>query len=63
MNRYGITAQEENGNVFVIRISGLLKKAEWDGYVELNYSRGGGRDEFGIDLRAKGPYLGLTILF
>jgi hypothetical protein len=26
----GITAQEESRNVFVIRISGLLKKAEWD---------------------------------
>jgi hypothetical protein len=26
----GITAQEESGNVFIVRISGLLKKAEWD---------------------------------
>jgi hypothetical protein len=26
----GITAHEESGNVFVIRISGLIKKAEWD---------------------------------
>jgi hypothetical protein len=25
-----ITIQEESGNVFVIRISGLLKKSEWD---------------------------------
>jgi opacity protein-like surface antigen len=32
-------------------------------YVELDYSRGSGSDEFGIDLRAKGPYLGLTLLF
>jgi hypothetical protein len=32
-------------------------------YVELDYSRGSGSDELGIDLRAKGPYLGLTILF
>ena len=32
-------------------------------YVELDYSHGSGSNEFGIDLRAKGPYLGLTILF
>ena len=32
-------------------------------YVELDYSHGSGSDEFGIDLRAKGPVLGLTILF
>lgn len=32
-------------------------------YVELDYSRGSGSNEFGIDLRAKGPFLGLTILF
>jgi len=32
-------------------------------YVELDYSRGSGSDELGIDLRAKGPYLGLTIQF
>jgi opacity protein-like surface antigen len=32
-------------------------------YVELDYSRGSGPDEFGIDLRAKGPFLGVTILF
>lgn len=32
-------------------------------YVELDYSHGSGSNELGIDLRAKGPYLGLTILF
>ncbi|MCJ7582765.1 MAG: hypothetical protein MUP98_19785 [Candidatus Aminicenantes bacterium] len=32
-------------------------------YVELDYSRGSGSDKLGIDLRAKGPVLGLTILF
>ena len=32
-------------------------------YVELDYSRGSGSNEFGIDLRAQGPYMGLTILF
>lgn len=32
-------------------------------YVELDYSHGSGTDELGIDLRAKGPVLGLTILF
>jgi opacity protein-like surface antigen len=32
-------------------------------YVELDYSRGSGSNEFGIDLRAKGPFLGVTILF
>jgi opacity protein-like surface antigen len=32
-------------------------------YVELDYSHGSGSDKLGIDLRAKGPYLGLTILF
>lgn len=32
-------------------------------YVELDYSHGCGSDEIGIDLRAKGPYLGLTVLF
>jgi opacity protein-like surface antigen len=32
-------------------------------YIELDYSRGSGLDELGVDLRAKGPYLGLTILF
>ena len=32
-------------------------------YLELDYSRGSGANEFGIDLRAKGPYVGLTILF
>ncbi|AQQ71447.1 hypothetical protein SMSP2_01821 [Limihaloglobus sulfuriphilus] len=32
-------------------------------YVELDYSHGSGSDELGIDLRAQGPYLGLTILF
>jgi hypothetical protein len=25
-----IMAQEESGNVYVVRISGLIKKAEWD---------------------------------
>ena len=32
-------------------------------YLELDYSRGSGANEFGIDLRAKGPFSGLTILF
>ena len=32
-------------------------------YIELNYSRGSGADEFGIDLRAKGPVVGMTIVF
>ena len=32
-------------------------------YMELDYSRGSGANEFGIDLRAKGPIIGLTILF
>lgn len=32
-------------------------------YIELDYSRGSGLDELGVDLRAKGPYLGLTIQF
>ena len=32
-------------------------------YVELDYSRGSGANEFGVDLRAKGPFVGLTILF
>lgn len=32
-------------------------------YIELDYSHGSGLDEIGVDLRAKGPYLGLTILF
>jgi predicted porin len=31
--------------------------------VDLDYSRGSGSDEFGIDLRAKGPFVGMTILF
>ncbi|MEE9575440.1 MAG: hypothetical protein V3W03_05005, partial [Gammaproteobacteria bacterium] len=32
-------------------------------YMELDYSRGSGANEFGIDLRAKGPFVGLQILF
>ncbi len=32
-------------------------------YIELDYSRGSGSNEFGIDLRAKGPFIGMTILF
>ena len=32
-------------------------------YLELDYSRGSGANEFGVDLRAKGPFVGLTILF
>ena len=32
-------------------------------YLELDYSRGSGANEFGIDLRAKGPFVGLKILF
>jgi len=32
-------------------------------YVELDYSHGSGSDELGIDLRAQGPCLGLTITF
>jgi len=32
-------------------------------YLELDYSRGSGADKFGIDLRAKGPYVGLQISF
>lgn len=32
-------------------------------YVDLNYSRGSGSDEFGVRLKAYGPTLGLTILF
>lgn len=31
--------------------------------VDLDYSRGSGSNELGIDLRAKGPFVGLTILF
>jgi hypothetical protein len=30
--------------------------------VDLDYSRGSGASEFGVDLQAKGPFLGLTIL-
>jgi len=32
-------------------------------YLELDYSRGSGANEFGVDLRAKGPFVGLKILF
>ncbi|MHC4689834.1 MAG: YfaZ family outer membrane protein [Planctomycetota bacterium] len=32
-------------------------------YVELDYSRGSGANEFGVDLRAKGPFVGMTIVF
>lgn len=32
-------------------------------YIDLDYSRGSGADEFGIDLQAEGPVLGLTIVF
>ena len=32
-------------------------------YLELDYSRGSGANEFGVDLRAKGPFVGLEILF
>ena len=32
-------------------------------YLELDYSRGSGANEFGIDLRAKGPFVGLKLLF
>lgn len=32
-------------------------------YVDLDYSRGSGSNEFGIDLQAKGPFVGLTIIF
>jgi opacity protein-like surface antigen len=32
-------------------------------YLELDYSRGSGSSEFGIDMEAQGPYLGLSILF
>jgi opacity protein-like surface antigen len=32
-------------------------------YLELDYSRGSGANEFGVDLRAKGPFIGMTILF
>ncbi len=32
-------------------------------YVDLDYSRGSGSNELGIDLQAKGPFVGLTILF
>jgi len=32
-------------------------------YVDLDYSRGSGRDEFGIDLQAQGPFIGMTIKF
>jgi opacity protein-like surface antigen len=32
-------------------------------YVDLDYSRGSGSDEFGIRLKAQGPILGLTITF
>ena len=32
-------------------------------YLELDYSRGSGANEFGVDLRAKGPFVGLQILF
>jgi hypothetical protein len=31
--------------------------------VDLDYSRGSGSNEFGVDLQAKGPFLGLTIVF
>jgi hypothetical protein len=31
--------------------------------IDLDYSRGSGSNEFGIDLRAKGPFVGLTVLF
>lgn len=31
--------------------------------VDLDYSRGSGSNELGIDLRAEGPFVGLTILF
>ena len=31
--------------------------------VDLDYSRGSGSNELGIDLRAKGPFVGLTVLF
>jgi hypothetical protein len=31
--------------------------------VDLDYSRGSGSSEFGVDLQAKGPFLGMTILF
>jgi len=32
-------------------------------YVDLDYSRGSGSNELGIDLRAQGPFVGLTISF
>ena len=32
-------------------------------YLELDYSHGSGASELGIDLRAKGPFVGMTILF
>ena len=32
-------------------------------YLELDYSRGSGSEELGIDTRAKGPFVGVTILF
>lgn len=32
-------------------------------YIDLDYSRGSGANEFGIDLQANGPVLGLTIVF
>jgi opacity protein-like surface antigen len=31
--------------------------------VDLDYSRGSGSNEFGVDLRAEGPFIGMTILF
>jgi opacity protein-like surface antigen len=31
--------------------------------VDLDYSRGSGASEFGVDLQAKGPFLGMTILY
>ena len=32
-------------------------------YVDLDYSHGSGSDEFGVRLKAYGPFIGLTILF
>lgn len=32
-------------------------------YVELDYDHGSGSDRLGVDLRAKGPFVGLTITF
>ena len=31
--------------------------------IDLDYSRGSGSSEFGIDLQATGPFLGMTIVF